>query len=140
MKKKNEISIRSSAAEYLTFIAATGDDKETMVAHLALPIGGMPGRLGIGHSHSQGHGRIYGGDLLVGSQVGDYSDSHGGICRYGRNSLIVSGCGHLGGIVRGGARIQGDGFRAYQEPDSTRPFHGYGQSCHRHFYRNGHQW
>lgn len=27
MKKKNEITIRSSAAEYLTFIAATGDDK-----------------------------------------------------------------------------------------------------------------
>ena len=30
MKKKNEISIRSSAAEYLTFIAATGDDKEAI--------------------------------------------------------------------------------------------------------------
>ena len=28
--KKNDISIRSSAAEYLTFIAATGDDKETI--------------------------------------------------------------------------------------------------------------
>ena len=30
MKKKNEITIRSSAAEYLTFIAATGDDKEAI--------------------------------------------------------------------------------------------------------------
>lgn len=30
MKKKNEITIRASAAEYLTFIAATGDDKETI--------------------------------------------------------------------------------------------------------------
>ena len=28
MKKKNEITIHSSAAEYLTFVAATGDDKE----------------------------------------------------------------------------------------------------------------
>ena len=28
--KKNNISIRSSAAEYLTFIAATGDDKESI--------------------------------------------------------------------------------------------------------------
>ncbi len=28
--KKNDISIRSSAAEYLTFIAATGDDKESI--------------------------------------------------------------------------------------------------------------
>ena len=28
--KKNEVSIRSSAAEYLTFIAATGDDKESI--------------------------------------------------------------------------------------------------------------
>ena len=28
--KKNEITIRSSAAEYLTFIAATGDDKESI--------------------------------------------------------------------------------------------------------------
>lgn len=28
--KKNDISIRSSAAEYLTFIAATGDDKEAI--------------------------------------------------------------------------------------------------------------
>lgn len=26
-KKKNEISIRSSAAEYLTYVAAVGDDK-----------------------------------------------------------------------------------------------------------------
>ena len=30
MKKKNEISIRSSAAEYLTFVAATGDNKEAI--------------------------------------------------------------------------------------------------------------
>ena len=30
MKKKNEITIRSSAAEYLTFIAATGDDEEAI--------------------------------------------------------------------------------------------------------------
>ena len=30
MKKKNEISIRSSAAEYLTFVAATGDNKEAV--------------------------------------------------------------------------------------------------------------
>ena len=30
MKKKNEISIRSSAAEYLTFVAATGDDKDAI--------------------------------------------------------------------------------------------------------------
>ncbi len=29
-KKKNEITIRSSAAEYLTYIAATGDDKESI--------------------------------------------------------------------------------------------------------------
>lgn len=29
MKKKNEITIRSSAAEYLTFIAATGDDPQS---------------------------------------------------------------------------------------------------------------
>ena len=28
--KKNSITIRSSAAEYLTFIAATGTDKETI--------------------------------------------------------------------------------------------------------------
>ena len=28
--KKNEVTIRSSAAEYLTFIAATGDDKESI--------------------------------------------------------------------------------------------------------------
>ena len=28
-KKKNEITIRSSAAEYLTFIASTGDSKES---------------------------------------------------------------------------------------------------------------
>ena len=28
-KKKNEITIRSSAAEYLTFIAATGDDPQS---------------------------------------------------------------------------------------------------------------
>ena len=28
--KKNEITIRSSAAEYLTFIAATGDDKKSI--------------------------------------------------------------------------------------------------------------
>ena len=27
-EEKNEITIRSSAAKYLTFIAATGDDKE----------------------------------------------------------------------------------------------------------------
>lgn len=30
MKKKNEITIRSSAAEYLTFVAATGDSKESI--------------------------------------------------------------------------------------------------------------
>lgn len=30
MAKKNEITIRSSAAEYLTFIAATGDDKSSV--------------------------------------------------------------------------------------------------------------
>ncbi|MBE6360074.1 MAG: cell filamentation protein Fic [Treponema bryantii] len=30
MKRKNEITIRSSAAEYLTFIAVTGDDKEAI--------------------------------------------------------------------------------------------------------------
>ena len=29
MKKKNDISIRSSAAEYLTYIAATGDDSQS---------------------------------------------------------------------------------------------------------------
>ena len=29
MKKKNSIAIRSSAAEYLTYIAATGDDSES---------------------------------------------------------------------------------------------------------------
>ncbi len=28
--KKKQITIRSSAAEYLTFIAATGDDKEAI--------------------------------------------------------------------------------------------------------------
>lgn len=28
--EKNEITIRSSAAEYLTFIAATGDDKNQL--------------------------------------------------------------------------------------------------------------
>lgn len=28
--EKNEITIRSSAAEYLTFIAATGDDKKSI--------------------------------------------------------------------------------------------------------------
>ena len=31
-KKKNEITIRSSAAEYLTFIAATGDQLERLVS------------------------------------------------------------------------------------------------------------
>ena len=30
MKKKNEISIRSSAAEYLTFVATTGDSQESI--------------------------------------------------------------------------------------------------------------
>lgn len=30
MKKKNEITIRSSAAEYLTFVASTGDSRESM--------------------------------------------------------------------------------------------------------------
>lgn len=30
MKKRKEITIRSSTAEYLTFIAAIGDDKETI--------------------------------------------------------------------------------------------------------------
>lgn len=29
MKKKNDIAIRSSAAEYLTYIAATGDDSQS---------------------------------------------------------------------------------------------------------------
>ena len=29
-KKKNEITIRSSAAEYLTFIASTGDSSESI--------------------------------------------------------------------------------------------------------------
>ena len=29
-KKKNEISIRSSAAEYLTYIAAVGDDSDSI--------------------------------------------------------------------------------------------------------------
>ena len=29
-KKKNEISIRSSAAEYLTYVAAAGDDKDSI--------------------------------------------------------------------------------------------------------------
>lgn len=29
-KKKNEISIRSSAAEYLTYVAAVGDDKDSI--------------------------------------------------------------------------------------------------------------
>lgn len=29
-KKKNEISIRSSAAEYLTFVASTGDSAESL--------------------------------------------------------------------------------------------------------------
>lgn len=28
-KKKSEVSIRSSAAEYLTYIASVGDDKDT---------------------------------------------------------------------------------------------------------------
>ena len=30
--KKNEVTIRSSAAEYLTFIATTGDDKDMAYA------------------------------------------------------------------------------------------------------------
>lgn len=30
MKNKKEITIRSSATEYLTFIATTGDDKEAI--------------------------------------------------------------------------------------------------------------
>ena len=30
MAKKNEITIHSSAAEYLTFIAAAGDDKNSI--------------------------------------------------------------------------------------------------------------
>jgi hypothetical protein len=30
MKKKNEISIRSSAAEYLTFVASTGDNPQSV--------------------------------------------------------------------------------------------------------------
>ena len=30
MKKEADISIRSSAAEYLTFIAATGDSQESI--------------------------------------------------------------------------------------------------------------
>ena len=29
MKKKNDITIRSSTAEYLTYIAATGDDSQS---------------------------------------------------------------------------------------------------------------
>ena len=29
-KKKNEITIRSSAAEYLTYVAAVGDDKDSI--------------------------------------------------------------------------------------------------------------
>ena len=29
MKNKNDIAIRSSAAEYLTYIAATGDDSQS---------------------------------------------------------------------------------------------------------------
>lgn len=29
MKKKNDIAIRSSASEYLTYIAATGDDPQS---------------------------------------------------------------------------------------------------------------
>ena len=29
-KKRNEISIRSSAAEYLTYVAAVGDDKDSI--------------------------------------------------------------------------------------------------------------
>ena len=29
MKKKNDVAIRSSAAEYLTYIAATGDDSQS---------------------------------------------------------------------------------------------------------------
>ena len=29
-KKKNEITVRSSAAEYLTFIAASGDNPESI--------------------------------------------------------------------------------------------------------------
>ena len=29
-KKKNEIAIRSSAAEYLTFIASTGNDEQSI--------------------------------------------------------------------------------------------------------------
>jgi len=29
VKKKNEIAVRSSAAEYLTYIAATGDDSQS---------------------------------------------------------------------------------------------------------------
>ncbi len=32
-KKKNEITIRSSAAEYLTFVAATGDDHQSVEMH-----------------------------------------------------------------------------------------------------------
>ena len=30
MKKDNEITIRSSAAEYLTYMAATGDNEESI--------------------------------------------------------------------------------------------------------------
>lgn len=30
MKNKNEVTIRSSAAEYLTFVAATGDNGESV--------------------------------------------------------------------------------------------------------------
>lgn len=32
MKKKNEITIRSGAAEYLTYVASTGDNPESVEA------------------------------------------------------------------------------------------------------------
>ena len=32
-QEKNELQIRSSAAEYLTFIAANGDDQEAIEIH-----------------------------------------------------------------------------------------------------------
>ncbi len=32
-KKNNEITIRSSAAEYLTYVAATGDDPQSFEMH-----------------------------------------------------------------------------------------------------------
>ena len=39
-KKKNEINIRASAAEYLTFVAATGDDPQSFEMRLKMKVSG----------------------------------------------------------------------------------------------------